>query len=293
MMARATVTLRDGVSMPRLAFGTYKLAGDVCRDAVRDALVVGFRHIDTATCYRNERSVGEAVRASACAKEVFLTSKIAPNEMTSEETTSRAIDGVVDRLGRAPDLLLVHWPGEAKQAPTSERHREARERTWRVFERALEQGKTRSIGVSNFEIRHLEELLSYAKVKPSVNQIELHPRFNQRALREFCEMHGIHIQGYSPLGVGSLLEDARALEYAKKIGLAPAPALVRWTLTRDPECSVVVKSTAKTRTEENFTALRAKTAEASEDDIRAHADALEKAFESTQSKQCWDPSVVC
>jgi diketogulonate reductase-like aldo/keto reductase len=212
--------------------------------------------------------------------------------MTSEEATTSAIEGVIERLGRAPDLLLVHWPGEAKHAPGSETHRHARERTWRVFEHALAAGKARAIGVSNFEIRHLEELLAYARVKPSVNQVELHPRFNQRALREFCAKHGIHIQGYSPLGVGSLLSDARALEYAEKIGMAPAPALVRWALTREPECSVVVKSTAKTRTEENFTALRANTAKASEDDIRAHADALEKAFETTQSKECWDPSVV-
>ena len=118
---RDVLIARD-VRMPTLAFGTYRLRGDECRDAVREALAVGFRHVDTATCYRNERAVAEALAATSLAtsSETFITSKISPIEMHGEAETTRAIEGVVERLGRPPSLLLVHWPGRSKVAPSSD-----------------------------------------------------------------------------------------------------------------------------------------------------------------------------
>jgi len=288
--AMSVITLRDNRAMPAIAFGTYRLAGDAARDAVRDALRVGFRGVDTASAYKNERAVREAIEQSPIRDDVFVTSKISPREMVNERVTRAAIEGVVERLGRAPDLLLIHWPGASDEPPTSARHRELRAMTWRCMEDAQSTGRLRSIGVSNFEPRHLEELMSSARVTPSVNQVELHPRFTQRALREYCASHGIHVQAYSPLGVGTLLEDEKVVAFARSIGMAPAPALVRWALSRS--CSVVVKSSRASRAEENFSASRVSTAHATEQEIQIACDALERAFESAQRKECWDPSVV-
>ena len=175
--------------------------------------------------------------------------------MTSEEATNRAIDGMVARLGRAPDLLLVHWPGRSKAAPESDAHAEARKTTWRCMENALRNHKCRAIGTSNYEIAHMRELLSYCDVPPAVNQIEIHPAYPNAELRAYCAslVPRVHTVGYSPLGVGELLDHPSVRAFADAIGLAPAPALIRWTLSND--CSVVVKSSSRAHTEENFTAL--------------------------------------
>ena len=290
------VVIARGVRMPILAFGTYRLRGDECRDAVRDALAVGFRHVDTATCYRNERAVAEALAAAplSVSADTFVTSKIAPNEMHSEADTTLAIEGVVERLGRPPSLLLVHWPGQSKTAPSSEAHREARLRTWRALERAVKNGQCRAIGVSNYEISHLEELLAVAEIPPAVNQIELHPRFPQRDLRRACADRGVRVVGYSPLGVGALLNDPRVISFARDIGLPPAPALVRWSLSR--AAAVVVKSSTRDRAEENFRVLAAFDDESKNDAIEASVesaiDELERAFECDRVKFCWDPATV-
>lgn len=283
-----TRAIAPGITMPMLAFGTYRLRGETCRDAVRDALRCGFQHVDTASVYGNERDVGEALRA--CHREVseriFVTTKIAPSEMRSEEEAAAAIAGVNERLGRTPDLVLVHWPGRDKESPDSERHRDARRWTWRALENALKMGQCRAIGVSNYELSHLRELLQFCDVKPAVNQIELHARFPQTELRAFCESVGVHVVGYSPLGVGALLDDDRVKAYAATIGLRPAPALVRWTLSMG--ASVVVKSSVAERTEENFTAI----SDLDDDFVHEAAEKLETAFASERVKFCWNPSSV-
>jgi len=282
------IEIAPGVHMPTLAFGTFKLRGDECRDATRVALMTGFEHVDTASCYGNEADIRAALACGPeCWNATFITSKIAPSEMQSEADASAAIEGMRERLGRAPDLVLVHWPGKAKTPPSSEEHRDARVQTWRALEAAVRAGLCRAIGVSNYEIAHLRELLEYCDIKPAVNQIELHPRYAQRELREYCANVGVHVVGYSPLGVGELLEDERVKSYADRVGLAPAPALVRWTLTAG--CSCVVKSTARERTEENFTAL---STDIDATTVRSAADDLERAFAGDQKKFCWDPRVV-
>lgn len=189
----ATVTISPGVEMPTVAFGTFKLRGDACRDAVREALMVGFRAVDTASCYRNEDAVADALKSAPrnVCDETWITTKLAPDEMTSEEATNRAIDGMVARLGRAPDLLLVHWPGRSKAAPESDAHGEARKRTWRCMENALRNHKCRAIGTSNYEIAHMRELLSYCDVPPAVNQIEIHPAYPNTEVRAYLSL--IHI----------------------------------------------------------------------------------------------------
>jgi diketogulonate reductase-like aldo/keto reductase len=288
----ATVTISPGVEMPTVAFGTFKLRGDACRDAVREALMVGFRAVDTASCYRNEDAVADALKSAPrnVRDETWITTKLAPDEMTSEEATNRAIDGMVARLGRAPDLLLVHWPGRSKAAPESDAHGEARKRTWRCMENALRNHKCRAIGTSNYEIAHMRELLSYCDVPPAVNQIEIHPAYPNTEVRAYCAslVPRVHTVGYSPLGVGELLDHPSVRAFADAIGLAPAPALIRWTLSND--CSVVVKSSSRAHTEENFTALSS--THTDDDTIAHHAAILERAFSSHHKKFCWDPRVV-
>lgn len=285
------VEIAPGVIMPTLAFGTFKLRGDACRDAVRDALATGFTHVDTATCYRNETDIRAALDAmhTEDAKKIFVTSKIAPGEMREEKDTEAAIEATHERLGRAPDLLLVHWPGASKAAPESDAHAEVRLRTWRVFERALRDGKCRAIGVSNFEAKHLMELLKACECKPAVNQIELHPAYPQSELRKTCAELGVHVQAYSPLGCGELIGDSRVEAYANALGLASAPALIRWPLSLQPTCSVVAKSSARARTEENFSALSPLRDDV---DVGACVKSIEEAFQNDRRKFCWDPAAV-
>jgi len=247
-MRGATVTIAPGVEMPTLAFGTFKLRGDACRDAVRDALLHGgFRAVDTASCYGNEDAVAAALACApkTIAARTFVTTKISPDEMRDAATTNRAIDAMLARLGRAPDLLLVHWPGRSKAPPESDAHADARKRTWRCMERALRQQKCRAIGASNYEISHMRELMSYCVVPPAVNQIEVHPAYPNAELRAYCASLAprVVVVAYAPLGGGALLDHPRVRAFADAIGLAPAPALVRWALHRD--CAVVVKSSAR------------------------------------------------
>eukprot|EP00199_Chlamydomonas_sp_CCMP681_P006956 CAMPEP_0119105370 /NCGR_PEP_ID=MMETSP1180-20130426/3348_1 /TAXON_ID=3052 ORGANISM="Chlamydomonas cf sp, Strain CCMP681" /NCGR_SAMPLE_ID=MMETSP1180 /ASSEMBLY_ACC=CAM_ASM_000741 /LENGTH=290 /DNA_ID=CAMNT_0007090399 /DNA_START=67 /DNA_END=939 /DNA_ORIENTATION=- len=225
-----TVVLNNGVSLPRIGLGTYQAQGDDVVKAVKAALQAGLRHIDTAVVYRNEEQVAQGIRESGVPRsEVFVTSKIAPFQQGTSGA-QQACKEITQRLGGFPDMLLIHWPAARGQGVTSPMNAELRLETWRVLEDELKNGHVRAIGVSNYEIHHLQELLQHAVVKPAVNQVELHPRRINTELRDFCAKHAIVIEAYSPLGRGELISHPVVHSLAQQLGKSAAQVLLRWSL---------------------------------------------------------------
>ncbi len=214
------LTLHDGVEMPQLGFGVFQVPPDDTQRVVEEALAAGYRHVDTAAAYRNERGVGAALAASGIPREqVFVTTKLW-NSQHGFESALEAFEKSLDRLGLDHvDLYLIHWP-----VPAEDRFVE----TWRAFERIHEEGRARTIGVSNFRIEDLERLQSEAATVPTVNQVELHPRFHQAELRAWHARHGIATEAWSPLGQGALLDDEPIVAIAGRRGRTPAQVVLRW-----------------------------------------------------------------
>lgn len=219
------ITLNNGVTIPQLGFGTFQVAEDQTQRIVESAIETGYRHIDTAAGYYNEAGVGAAVRASGLAREdVFVTTKLRngdqgyDNALAAFEASRAALD--IDYV----DLYLVHWP-----VPSKGQYVE----TWKAFEKLLADGAVRAIGVSNFLPEHLETLLAETDVVPAVNQIEVHPTFQQRKLVEVSRASGIAIEAYSPLGRGADLESDEVTSIAAAHGVTPAQVVIRWHLQQD------------------------------------------------------------
>lgn len=229
------LTLNDGNTIPQFGFGTYMIEGDVETEKVcSEALSLGYRHIDTAHAYQNERGVGEAVRKSGIPREdVWVTSKLWPSEY-GEGVTSEAIDKMLDRLGTGYiDLLLLHQQfGDYMGA-------------WKDMERAVKDGRVRSIGLSNFESDPLEQVLGAAEIKPSVLQVECHPYYPQRELRKRIAPYGTVIECWYPLGHGDkgLLGDPTIVALAEKYGKSPAQIILRWDIQ---EGNIVIPKTLNT-----------------------------------------------
>jgi 2,5-diketo-D-gluconate reductase A len=216
-----TVTLNNGVEIPQFGFGVFQIDPDETATAVRAAFDAGYRHVDTAQMYRNEEGVGTALRESGLPRgEVFVTTKC-DNDAHGHDAAVRALDGSLQRLGvDAVDLYLVHWP-----RPREDRYVE----TWKGFEKALSDGRARSIGVSNFTIAHLERLAAETGTVPAVNQVELHPRFPQEELRAYHLEHGIVTEAWSPIAQGGdLLQDPVLQRIARAHGRTPAQVVLRW-----------------------------------------------------------------
>ncbi len=217
------VTLNNGVDMPRLGFGTARMRGDTARKAVEAALKAGYLSIDTSKNYYNEESVGEAIRSGAVPRtDLFVTTKL-ETEDHGYDGALRGIEGSLERLGLAyVDLYLIHSPGPDRQ----------RQDTWRGMAELLNQGKARSIGVSNFGRKELEDILEMDLVVPQVNQVELHPMnyLRQLDLINFCEDNITQIEAYSPLDVGGLLDHRTVKEIAGHYNKTPAQVLLRWSL---------------------------------------------------------------
>lgn len=229
------LTLNDGNTIPQFGFGTYMIEGDVETEKVcSEALSLGYRHIDTAHAYQNERGVGEAVRKSGIPREdVWVTSKLWPSEY-GEGVTSEAIDKMLDLLGTGYiDLLLLHQQfGDYMGA-------------WKDMERAVKDGRVRSIGLSNFESDRLEQVLGAAEIKPSVLQVECHPHYPQRELRKRIAPYGTVIECWYPLGHGDkgLLGDPTIVALAEKYGKSPAQIILRWDIQ---EGNIVIPKTLNT-----------------------------------------------
>jgi 2,5-diketo-D-gluconate reductase A len=234
--------LNDGSSIPQLGFGVFQIEPEDTVEAVTRALEVGYRHIDTAEMYENEREVGEAVRASALDRgDVFVTSKLA-NGAHDPDDARRAFDGTLSALGfDYVDLFLIHWP-----IP----HRGDFVATWTALEELKADGRARSIGVSNFEVEHLKRLAAETVVVPAVNQIELHPYFQNREVAAHGEEHGIATEAWSPIAQGDVLDDRQIAAIAKEHERTPAQVVLRWHIQRGS--IVFPKSSTPERIRENF-----------------------------------------
>jgi 2,5-diketo-D-gluconate reductase A len=240
-----TLTLNDGNEIPQLGFGVFQIPPPDTAESVRTALEVGYRHIDTAEMYRNEAGVGEAIRAAGLSRdEVFVTSKLS-NACHHPDDARRAFEHTLTTLGfDHVDLFLIHWP-----LPTL--YDGDYVSTWKVMEEFKAQGRARSIGVSNFQVTHLERLAAEADITPAVNQIELHPYLLNDEVRRYGEDHGIHTEAWSPIAQGGVLEDPVITEIAARLDRTAAQVVLRWHLQRGS--IVFPKSTTPSRIEENFT----------------------------------------
>ena len=241
-LADTTLQLSSGARIPQVGLGVWQTpSGATTRQAVAAALEVGYRHIDTARIYGNEVDVGAAVRASGVARDaVWITTKLW-NADQGYDRALRAFDASLESLGLDyVDLYLIHWPVAGKRLDS-----------WRALERVHQEGRARSIGVSNFLRPHLEELLASARQVPAVNQIELTPFLQRRETRALCAEHGIVVEAYSPLTHGKRLDHPVVNDVARRVGRSVAQVLLRWGLQHG--LVVLPKSTKPARIAENGT----------------------------------------
>ena len=234
--------LNDGNRIPQLGFGVFQVPAEETAETVSEALRIGYRLIDTATAYGNEEGVRDALKASDLERSgVFITTKLA-NSDHGRDRTRRAFQQSLEKLGGDYiDLYLIHWP-----IPSKDLYLE----TWETLATLKDEGSVRSIGVSNFQIEHLERIIDATGVVPTVNQIELHPRLQQSELRRYHAEHGILTEAWSPLGKGQLLDDPVIQEIASRHGRTPAQVVLRWHIQLGN--IVIPKSVTPSRIEENF-----------------------------------------
>lgn len=261
--------LANGVAMPRIGLGVYLMpSGRKTREAVASALKLGYRHVDTARLYDNEADVGQAVRDSGFPREeIFVTTKLW-NADHGFDRTLAAFDESRAALGlETIDLFLLHWPVPRLRAES-----------WRALERLYDEGRVRAIGVSNFMVHHLEELMAGARIAPMVNQIEVHPFFQQRDVRAWCAKRDIAVAAYSPLAKGAVARDPTIRKVAAEAGATPAQAALAWSLQHD--MIVLPKSVRPERQAENLAAAQVRLSAAQ----IAALDGLERGYVTD-----WDP----
>lgn len=241
-MTVPVVKLNDGNHIPQLGYGVWQVGNDEAVTAVSEALKVGYRHIDTAAIYGNEEGTGKAIKESGIArKDIYLTTKLW-NKEQGYESTLKAFDASLKKLGTDyVDLYLIHWP-----LPSKDLFME----TWRAFIKIKEEGRAKSIGVSNFQTADLERVLKESDVVPVINQIELHPQFQQDELRLFHSKHDIATEAWSPLGQGTILENPTLKSIAEKHGKSVAQVILRWHI--ETGNIVIPKSVTPARIKENF-----------------------------------------
>jgi 2,5-diketo-D-gluconate reductase A len=238
------ITLNDGNSIPQLGFGVFQIPRPETAEAVERALAIGYRHIDTAEMYQNEREVGEGIRAAGIDRsDVYITSKL-NNGYHDPDDARRAFDQTLAALGTDyVDLFLIHWP-----LPTL--YDGDFVSTWMTLEDFKADGRARSIGVSNFQVEHLQRLIDECDVVPAVNQIELHPYFQNREVADFGEQNGIVTEAWSPIAQGDVVGDPALEEIAAAAGRSVAQVVLRWHIQKG--YIVFPKSTTPERIEENF-----------------------------------------
>jgi diketogulonate reductase-like aldo/keto reductase len=233
------------MEIPKLGIGTYKLRNGICIDIVEKSMQLGYRHIDTARCYRNEKEIGIAIKNSGINRQdIFITTKIAPNEH-GEKAYDAVQSSLVNLQTDYIDLVLIHWPGASKHLPSSKDNLRLRKETWVQLTRSKKEGLVRYIGVSNFITSHLEEFASEPDFEiPYLNQTELHPLCSQPELRSYCARHGIIVQAYSSLGQGDarLMKHPVMIDIATQCSITPSEVLLLWALQQN--ISVIPKTTS-------------------------------------------------
>lgn len=236
-------TLNNGLAIPQLGYGVWKIPDEDATLAVEQALDAGYRLIDTAKIYRNERGVGQAIANSNIPREdLFITTKLWNGDQ-GYETTLKAFDESLEKLGLDyVDLYLIHWP-----TPKYDTYVD----TYKAMEKIYKDGRAKAIGVCNFDIEHLERIMDECEVVPAVNQVECHPFLQQRELRAFCEEHNIQLESYSPLMNGTrVLDEAVIKDIADQYGKTPAQVILRWHLQLD--LVTIPKTVTPSRMEENL-----------------------------------------
>ncbi|QOI49948.1 aldo/keto reductase [Leptospira interrogans] len=269
---KQTIMLNNGIFMPILGLGVWKTkSGKECKEAVLNALEAGYRHIDTARIYDNEVDVGQAIRESGIPrKEIFITTKLWNADQGSDKTR-KALENSLDRLGiDFVDLYLIHFPVTSKRMDS-----------WKELEKLYHDKLCKAIGVSNYTIIHLTELLKNSQITPAVNQVEFHPFLNQIHLLEYCKKHKIQLEAYSPLAHGQKIEDPTIAKIAQKYDKTPAQILIRWAI--EQKIVVIPKSIKKERIIENSKVFDFAI---SEEDMKI-LNSLDEDF-----RTCWDPSEV-
>jgi len=265
------LSLNDGRSIPQLGFGVWQVPPAATAEIVGEALKAGYLSIDTAEGYQNERGVGDAVARSGLAREgLFITSKLR-NSAHPYDDAMRAFDRTMQDLQLdALDLFLIHWP-----LPRQDKYVEA----WKALVQLQKEGRIRSIGVSNFYPDHIERLIGETGVVPAVNQVELHPGFQQRGLRVFHQQHDIRLESWSPLGQGQALSEPVIGSIARKHGKTPAQVVIRWHL--EEGLIVIPKSVTASRIRENIGVF----------DFRLDADDMAKirSLDDPKGRIGWDP----
>lgn len=285
------VELSTGRKMPQLQLGTYRTRGKDVEIAVTSALETGYRGIDTAAVYRNHNEIAETLekvlpRLSLSRPDIFLTSKLAPKDQGLEGCRAGVLKALKELRTDYLDLFLIHWPGVQKLPVDHPDNRRLRLESWKVMEEFYNLGVLRSIGVSNFSLLHLQDLLKNCQVVPHVNQVELHPHYPQEELVKFCNKNNIHVQAYSSLGQNgvesALLTSEPVLRISKENNITPAQVLLCWGLQRG--YTVLPKSTNPEHIQENFKIDFT----LSENDMTI----LNTLHTSETNKYAWDPANV-
>ncbi|KAJ2783651.1 hypothetical protein H4R18_001561 [Coemansia javaensis] len=290
------LVLSNGLSMPAIGLGTWQQRdGAVVERVVRQALAMGYRLIDTASAYRNEAPIGRALQAAfsdkgarLCRDDVWITSKLAPKEQGFEGATAAVCRSLENLRTDYIDLYLVHWPGVSGEAPESPVHRGHREGSWKALEALYKRGTLRAIGVSNYTVRHLEEMKEYAEILPMVNQCEMHPLCPQQELRRYCRQNGIAFTAYASLGEAALLEPGNNIAELDEVvrrhpGVSRAQILLLWGLHHG--AAVIPKASSMAHLQENWSAPD-----------HALSAAEMAALDGISAKHhrhfCWDPENV-
>lgn len=236
-----SVKLVSGYEMPAMGLGTWDLRGTACKRAVKEALALGYAHIDTAWMYQNQRGIGDALQEAGIERSrLFITSKVWHTHLRYDDVLEQCEETLEDLQTAYVDLFLIHWPNDA--VPMAE--------TFRALGRISEEGKARSIGVSNFTVDHLKEAKRVSKAPISVNQIKYHPGAEQRDVLRWCQDQGVAVTAYSPLGRGRALQDATLIRVAERHGKTVAQVALRWLIQKG--MAVIPKASSKAHLRENM-----------------------------------------
>ncbi|GFX03745.1 9,11-endoperoxide prostaglandin H2 reductase [Trichonephila clavipes] len=283
------IVLNNGIEMPLLGLGTFLLQSPDITTITEAALRQGYRLIDTAAVYRNEHSIGQVLKKTGAFNvhrdDVFITSKLGPTHQGAEKARMSALSSLETLELNYLDLYLIHWPGSAGMKPDNPMNAELRKESWLQLEKLYKEGKFKAIGISNYTVQHIKELLEYCSVVPAVLQIEAHPYLIQKSLREFCEKKGIHVQAYSSIGSRSgckeLLSDPTVMKIAEYHNKTCAQILLRWAIEHG--MSVIPKTSNLGRLKENMDIF----------DFSLTSEQLQKLDNLDKHKHfCWNPEDI-